>query len=160
MSFQTLVVVFPLVVTLHNAEEALWLPGWSERAGLWKTPVATDVFRFTAAILTVLAFVLTWLSVTSGKQTIWTYLTVGYIIAMLANVLVPHVAASLALRRYTPGVVTAVTLNLPVLSLLAVLALREGYVFGGKAIAYSIVVSGLLLLSVPAMFRWGKTPER
>jgi hypothetical protein len=157
MSFQTLAWAFPLVVTLHNAEEALWLPGWSERAGLWKTPVSAGVFRLAAMILTLLAFVVTVLSVASGRQTVWTYLTFGYMVAMLANVLIPHVAGAIALRRYTPGVVTAVALNLPVLSLLVVLALREGYVSGWKAIAYSIGVTGLLILSIPAMFKGGKS---
>jgi hypothetical protein len=37
-----------------------------------------------------------------------TYLVAGYALAMLLNVLFPHVAASVALRRYTPGVVTGI----------------------------------------------------
>jgi hypothetical protein len=55
-----------------------------------------------------------------------------------------------------PGVVTGVALNLPVLSLLVVMALREGYVSGWKAAAYSVGVAGLLLASIPALFRLGK----
>jgi hypothetical protein len=75
---------------------------------------------------------------------------------MLANVPIPHIAASVALRSYMPGVVTAVALNLPVLSLLVVLALREGYVSGWKAVEYSAGVAALLLLSIPALFKLGK----
>jgi hypothetical protein len=77
-------------------------------------------------------------------------------IAMLANVLIPHIAATVAMRSYMPGVVTGVALNLPVLSLLVVLALRQGYVSGWKAAAYSVVVGGFLLLSIPALFKLGK----
>jgi hypothetical protein len=55
-----------------------------------------------------------------------------------------------------PGVVTAVALNLPVLSLLVVLAIREGYVSGWKAAAYSAVVAGLLIAAIPALFKTGK----
>jgi hypothetical protein len=55
-----------------------------------------------------------------------------------------------------PGVATAVALNLPVLSLLVVLALREGYVSGWKAAAYSAGVAGVLVASIPALFRMGK----
>ena len=43
-----------------------------------------------------------------------------------------------------------------VLSTLAMLALREGYVSGWKAVAYSLIVSGLLLLSIPGLFGLGK----
>jgi len=156
MSFGNLQWLFPIVVTLHNAEEAVWLPDWSKRAGLWHFPVAPGVFRFAAAVLTVLAFLVTWLSARSGKQTVWTYLAFGYMVAMLANVLIPHVAASVALRSYTPGVATAVTLNLPVLSLLVVLALGEGYVSGRKAAAYSVGVTGFLVLSIAALFKSGR----
>lgn len=75
---------------------------------------------------------------------------------MLANVLMPHIAVSVATRSYMPGVATAVALNLPTLSLLVVLALREEYVSGWKAPAYSVGVAGLLLLSIPARFKLGR----
>lgn len=75
---------------------------------------------------------------------------------MLSNVPIPHVAITLARRSYMPGVVTAIALNLPVLSLLVVLAVREGYVSGWKAAGYAVGVSGLLLLSIPVLFKLGK----
>jgi hypothetical protein len=155
MTFGNLEWLFPIVITIHNAEEAIWLPGWSRRAGRWYAPVAPGVFRFAAAVLTVLAFAITWLSARSGQQTFWTYLAFGYMAAMLANVLIPHVAATLVMRRYMPGVATAVALNLPVLSLLVVLALKEGYVSGWRAAEYSVGVTGLLVLSIPVLFKLG-----
>jgi hypothetical protein len=156
MTFGNLQWLFPIVVTLHNAEEAIWFPAWTKQAGRWHSPVAPGVFRFAAAVLTVLAFGITWLSALSGKQTVWTYLTFGYMVAMLVNVLVPHVAVSVAMRRYMPGLATGVTLNLPALSLLVVLALTQGYVSGWKAAAYPVGVASLLLLSIPALFKLGK----
>ena len=156
MSFQNLLWLFPIVVTLHNAEEAIWLPGWSKRAVLWRSPVTPGSFRFVVALLTVLAFAVTWLSYSSGKQSVWTYLAFGYMAATLANVLIPHLALTVALRSYMPGVVTAVALNLPVLSLLVALALRQGYVSGWKAAAYAVFVAGVGLLSIPALFKLGK----
>jgi hypothetical protein len=55
-----------------------------------------------------------------------------------------------------PGLATAVALNLPVLSLLVVLALKEGYVSGWKAVAYSVIVAGLGTLSIPVLFKLGR----
>jgi hypothetical protein len=156
MSFQSLQWLFPVVVTLHNAEEAAWFPDWSKRAKHWFVPVEPGVFRFTAATLTALAFAVTWLSVRSGKQTFWTYLFFGYLTAMLVNALIPHVAVTLAERRYMPGVATAVFLNLPVLSMLSVSALKEGYVSGWKSAAYGAGVGGILLLSIRTLFKLGK----
>jgi hypothetical protein len=157
MSFRNLEWLFPIVITLHNAEEAIWLPRWSKRAGRWHDPVAPGVFRFAVVILTLLAYIVTDLSIRTGKETVWTYLFFGYMAAMLANVLIPHIAASIAMRSYMPGLATGVALNLPVLSLLMVLALRQGYVSGWKAVTYSAGVAGLLLLSIPALFKLGKT---
>jgi len=156
LSFRNLLWLFPIVVTLHNAEEAIWLPGWSKRAVLWHRPVTPGSFRFTAAVLTVMAIALTWLSAVSGKQTVWTYLVFGCMVIALANVLIPHVALTVVLRSYMPGVATAVTLNLPVLSLLVVLALREGYVSFWKAAVYSVGVAGLLIAAIPALFKMGR----
>ena len=157
MNFQSLEWLFPIVVTLHNVEEAIWLPGWSKRTVLWHSPVTPGSFRFTVAVLTVLAFAVTWLSAESGKQSVWTYMTFGYMVAVLANVLIPHIALTVALRGYMPGVATAVLLNLPALSLLVVLALREGYVSGWKAVAFCVSVSGVLVASIPALFKLGKS---
>ena len=156
MRFQNLLWLFPLAISLHNLEEAIWLPEWSRRAGRWHAPVVPGVFRFAVTILTAVALVLAWLSFRSGRQSIWTYMAFGYMVAMLLNVLIPHLAATVALRRYMPGLATALALNLPVLSLLAILALRENYVSGWKAIEYSLGMTVLLLLSIPVLFRLGK----
>jgi hypothetical protein len=156
MSFQRLLWFFPIAVTLHNAEEAIWFPDWTKRVRRWPAPVAPGVFRFAAAVFTIMAFAVTWLSARSGKQTVWTYLAFGYMVAMLANALIPHIALTLALRRYMPGVATAVLLNIPVMSLLVMAAIREGYVSGSKAVVYSIGVSGVLLLSIPTLFKLGR----
>ena len=155
MSFQNLIWLFPIVITLHNTEEAIWFPAWSKRASRWHAPVAPGVFCFGAATLTALAFAVTGLSARSGRETIWTYLAFGYMVAMLANVLVPHIAVTVATRRYMPGVATGVALNLPVLSLLVTLALREGYVSGWRAAVYAAAVSAFLLASIPALFKLG-----
>ncbi|MGA3008688.1 MAG: HXXEE domain-containing protein [Terracidiphilus sp.] len=157
MSFGNLQWLFPIVVALHNAEEAIWLPAWSKRTGSMFARVEPCVFRFAVTVLTVLAFAITWLSAESGKQTVWTYLVFGSMVVTMANVLIPHIAISIVRRSYMPGVATAVILNLPVLSLLVVMALREEYVSGWKAAAYSVGVAGLLLASIPALFKLGKT---
>jgi hypothetical protein len=59
MSFGNLQWLFPIVITLHNAEEAAWLPHWSNQAGRWHFPVKKSVFRFAEVVLTVLAFAVT-----------------------------------------------------------------------------------------------------
>ena len=152
ISFQKLQWLFPIAVTLHNSEEALWLPAWWVRhASELPLHPAAAAFRSALAALTVAAFVVTYLSARKGKQSVWAYLMFGYIVAMLANVFVPHIPASLVFRSYTPGVVTAVLINLPVMSFLSVQALREGWVSGRKAVAFGVVVPLAIASLIPIL---------
>jgi hypothetical protein len=156
MSFQSLQWLFPIAVTLHNGEEALWFPDWSRKAARWPAPVELGVFGFAVAVFTLLAFVVTWLSVRSGKQTLWTYLFFGYMAAVLANAFIPHIAVSAATRSYMPGVATATLVNFPVLSLMIWLAFKEEFVSGWKAAGYSSCVACILLVSIPLLFKLGR----
>jgi hypothetical protein len=78
--------------------------------------------------MTLVAMISAWLATVQGRASLGAYLVTGYALAMLLNVLFPHVVASLALRRYMPGTATAVLLNLPVTIGLLLRAFREGYV--------------------------------
>lgn len=156
MSFRYLQLLFPVLVGLHNAEEAIRIPKWSRRSGIWFGGNQPGVFRFAVIVFTALAFVVTVLSVFAGRMTLWADLTFGYIVGVLFNALMPHIAVSIARRTLMPGVITAATLNLPILSLLAALALKQGYVSRSDAILYSILVPLVLLLLIPLLFRLGK----
>jgi hypothetical protein len=157
MTFRTLQLLFPVLVALHNAEEAIGMPRWARRSGPWFGGVEPTVFRFAMVVFTVLAFVVTVLSVVSGRMTFWGNVTFGYIVAMLFNALVPHIAVSVVRRTLMPGVITAAALNLPILSFLAVLALQQGYVSNHDALVFSIAVSLLLALMIPLLFKLGKS---
>ncbi len=152
MTFRKLQWAFPIAVTLHNAEEAIWMPGW-------KAPLLEDIvgrppgaaeIRSALVVFTVAALAVTCLSARRGPESVWAYLTFGYIIAMLANVFIPHVPAAIVFRGYAPGVVTAVLINLPVMSLLAIRMLREGWVKGWKAAAFGagvpLVLGGVIVM--------------
>jgi hypothetical protein len=91
-------------------------------------------------VLTVAAFVVTYLSARKGKESVWAYLMFGCIITMLANVFIPHIPASLRFRSYTPGLATAVLINLPVMGFLSIRAVREGWVSGQKAVVFGLTV--------------------
>jgi len=142
MTFERLLWLFPIALTLHNAEEAIWMPSWQVRhAGqLPIHPPGAVQIRVLLVLLTVAAYAVTWLSVRRGPGSVWVYLTFGYIVAVLVNVLVPHVPAAIAFRGYAPGVVTAVLINLPLMSVLIVGAVRERWVSGWKAVGFGVGV--------------------
>lgn len=98
------------------------------------------------------AYVVTFLSARHGRESIWTYLLFGYIVAMLVNVFVPHVPAAFVFRSYAPGLVTAVAVNLPVMTFLLIRALRDGYVSGLKAVMFAVAVPVGIAGSIPLLF--------
>jgi hypothetical protein len=153
--------LFPVAVTLHNLEESIWMPGWvAEHSQQLPYVAGPAEFRFAAAVLTVAAYIITWLSVIHGRESLWTYLWFGYVVTMLANVLVPHVPATFIFRSYTPGLVSAVLVNLPVMTFLLVHALRDGYVSGRKALLFAVVAPFGIVATVPILFAVGKLADR
>jgi hypothetical protein len=152
-AFRKALWMFPIAATLHNAEEALYMPAWVS-AHSQQLPVHPSALtiRIGLLVVTLAAWVVSCLSRRKGEQTIWAYLLFGGAVAMLANVFVPHLPATLVFRQYTPGVVTAVLLNLPAMSVLLWLALRDGWVSGMKAMSYALSVPLVLAVSIWVVF--------
>jgi len=152
MSFEKLQWLFPIAVTLHNGEEAIWMPRWDVQhaAQLPLHPPGALKIRIALLLFTAAAFAITALSQRKGKESIWAYLLFGSIVTLLVNVAVPHVPAALIFRGYAPGVVTAVLINLPLMTYLAMRAVRDDWVRGAKAVAFAVGVP-LFLAAVVAL---------
>ena len=156
MSFPVLAWMFVVAIAIHNTEEAIWLPAWSRHAGRWRISVGAREFRLALLVLTILAAVAVVLTIAQGKQSPGAYLLCGYALAMLVNVAVPHLLATLSMRRYAPGTATAVILNLPATWMLLRTALAEGWVDGGTFTWVGPLVALGIAASVPALFRLGR----
>ncbi|GAB3784153.1 HXXEE domain-containing protein [Dyella agri] len=111
MSLSLLGWLFALGVVAHNAEEAWLLPGWSKRPARWR--VNPRMFHLGALVLSLLAMLAAWLAEVGGRHSFGAYLLAGYALAMVLNVLAPHLVACLVARSYAPGTATALLLNLP-----------------------------------------------
>ncbi len=155
MRLEKAIWMFPIALTLHNLEEAIWLPAWSQRAGFWKSPVGATEFRVAAALLTILGCGVTYWSMRAGAQTIGTYTMAGFVFAMLLNV-VYHVAATLARLEYAPGVVTALLVNAPVMSYLLLRLFRERWVSWPKAALALTLIPVAIALLIPVLFWVGR----
>ena len=155
MTFRSLQLLFPVLVALHNAEEAILLPRWKHRCGPWFGKVEPRVFRFAAAVFTGLALGITLLSVWAGPRTLWGNATFGYMAAILINSVFPHITVSIAKRTWMPGVFTAAALNVPVLAYLGYLALREGYVSVQDAFVSAVALPLGLLAIMPVVCHLG-----
>lgn len=148
--FASLSLLFAAAVTVHNLEEAIWLPGWSKHAGRYHVPVTARQFRFAVLALTLLAWaVVGWSALGSSFAD---YLVSGYALAMLVNVVFPHLAATFAMRRYAPGTVTAVLFNLPVTALLLQQGFAEERLEPNTFLWAGPLVAIVIAISIPVLF--------
>ncbi len=107
-------------VLLHNLEEGATYALTRDRAGalvrgLWpgaELPAPAAFQAALAALTVAVGALLLWAARTPRDEAGWTAMRVIALV-LLANVLIPHVPAAVALGGYAPGVVTAVAINLP-----------------------------------------------
>lgn len=148
--------LFSLAVSLHNLEEALGIPTYAQHFKPWQS-VGPTPFRFTLVVLTDLAFVTSYASQTGGPRSVGAYLHAGYMLAMLLNAFILHLAVSWAQRRLMPGTVTAVVFILPITLTGIINGLRSGRLEPLPFALYGIGVTAALLVSIPPLFRLGAT---
>jgi hypothetical protein len=124
--FSRLQWLFPVALTLHNLEEYFWMPGFWQKQGLhiW---VTAGEFRAFLIGLTLFGFLVTYWSVHGGKRTASAYLFVALVLTMLLNAFW-HLGVTFWFRSYTPGIVTALFINLPINIYLLGRAIREQFI--------------------------------
>jgi hypothetical protein len=160
MTVPILAWAFALAVAIHNLEEAIWLPAWSQSAGRWHRAVSGREFRFAVTVLSILAVLCALLANMQGPQSLGAYAVSGYALTMLLNVLFPHLIATLALRRYVPGTATALLLNLPVTAALLHAAIVDGWIDLDRFLITGPVIVVLIVASIPPLFWMGQRTRR
>ncbi len=122
LTFTQLLWLIPVVLTLHNIEEALTMPRWvMANLSLIKEslPISIDLqftpaqLLFSLLIATVVPIVVTMVCINGEPRSRKLYLLFLLQAIVLLNVFIPHIAASIRMGQYNPGVITAVCFNLP-----------------------------------------------
>ena len=132
MSRKGLLWLVPVFVTIHNLEEALFMPAFLQArnssipAGLRSLlpPITYQQFLVALIIMTSMPYLIAWLGNLERERSGGAYLLLGLQVVMLYNVLA-HIVMAAAMGGYAPGVVTALIINLPFSLYLLPRALRE-----------------------------------
>ena len=150
-------IFFCLAITLHNVEEALWLPEWSQSGSSFQQPVTANEFHFAVFIITVFDYVMSFLYVRFPKINLLKWAFIGFLGSMVFNAIFPHLLATIVMKTYAPGVVTGILLNIPINTII-LYKLYKSNVVTKKEIVISTVVVGILLLAmIPVLFAVGGT---
>lgn len=104
----------PTFLAIHNIEEAPGMERWSRRLPL-KLPftITTRQFIIAVTFLTLAGFVVTYFGVEIVASQTGYIIVLGIQAIMLFNAFVPHIAATIRFRTYSPGILTAVLITLP-----------------------------------------------
>ncbi|HEY3474569.1 MAG TPA: HXXEE domain-containing protein [Anaerolineales bacterium] len=112
--FDRLLWLVPIFLTIHNLEEAPFMEGWYKRLPM-KLPlrITTRQFVIAVTLITVAGFIVTYLGVEYLANQTGYLLVLGIQAILFFNTFIPHIAATIRFRMYSPGIITAALLVLP-----------------------------------------------
>ena len=148
----------PSAIALHNLEEALWLPAWSEaRTG---RPIGEFAFRFAVVILTAVSIAIAIFAQLGGHSSLGFYLLAACALGQSINIFVPHLAATIATRTYAPGLASGLIFVLPAsgVFLINFFSIPD---FGlRRFLIVSAIFIPLMVLSIPVLLGAGQMIEK
>lgn len=161
LSFRQMIWLAPLLLALHNLEEALtWKRFATELApqlGANRDAMAAlgSVIYLALLAVTLLPFVVAWAAWKSEKQRWGAYAIVMLQAMVLANAVAPHITSFFVYRTYMPGLLTAALVNLPFSVYFLRAAFAEGWVprkggaiaVGVAAVLYPVIIGAIFWIS-------------
>lgn len=150
-----LVALFCFAITLHNMEEAVWLPKWSQQASKFHKPVTPSEFHFAVFVITMLAYLSAFYFFYNQTSELAKWFFIGFLGSMIVNAIFPHLIATILMKKYAPGLLTGLFLNIPINSFIIVQIFQKSYFTWKELIISTIVVGTLLLSLIPLLFKVG-----
>jgi hypothetical protein len=148
--------LFLMGFTLHNLEESVWLPEWSKHVKAFHEPVKRNQFIFAVIVITMIGYLVTFVNILFDQPgNISNYLYLGFIGMMGLNSIFPHLVATFILKKYAPGLLTGILLNLPISCFIIIHYIQKG-VNIYYLILSIVIVTGLILFSLKYLSKLGE----
>ena len=130
--------LLPFAFLLHNAEEVLaFAKGYTNI----EPPFTIGQFAVATLLFTTLGFVVVFAkSVYNNPR--YCYIIAGFAGMLFLNSFFPHLILTLVTRSYSPGVLTAMCLQMP-LSFMVLYNLNRQEIMQGKTLVLSAIAGGL-----------------
>lgn len=150
------VIFFCLAITLHNMEEALWLPAWSQQASRFQKPVTSNEFHFAVLVITILAYLSSFSYLIMPELNLSKWIFAGFLGSMIFNAIFPHLISTILMKKYAPGLATGLFLNIPINSVILYQMFAENTI-GWRGLFISTIAVGISLLAcIPLLFKAGR----
>ncbi|WP_368652773.1 HXXEE domain-containing protein [Ornithinibacillus sp. 4-3] len=141
--------LFCLSITIHNKEEALFLPAWT----ISNSPItiSSTTFLITVTIITIIGYGTAIYYVFQPGATI-KYIFIGYVGAMWINAFLPHILFSLLSLSYMPGTISAVLILIPIHTYIIGKFIYVDKIPFNKIIYASTTCGGVLICLIAFLF--------
>ncbi len=146
-------IIFMLCLTLHNAEEALYLTDWQNTVLSKHNNLSNKHhFIFAALGITILGYLAAGLHILIPNNQYLEYAFIGFVGAMLVNAVIPHLFLAVRYKCYCPGMFTGCLLVIP-LHLIILHNAANSHIKTGEIVFSTLIVGAILLVSIPC-FKW------
>lgn len=150
-----LILFFCFAITLHNIEEAIWLPKWSQQPSRFQKPVTSSEFHFAVIFITILAYLSAFSFLYTPESDVAKWIFIGFLGSMIINAIFPHLLATVLMKKYAPGLLTGLLLNLPVNSFIIYHMFSNHLIVWKELILSTFAVGMILLALIPFLFKAG-----
>jgi hypothetical protein len=118
--------------------------------------VGTDEFRFGVLVVTLLGYWATFLFLAFGAgSSLIRYVYFGFLLMMAMNAVFPHLVATIALKKYAPGTITGLLLNLPLALYIVFVEYREALSDYRLLVSFALLTL-VILISLKPLFALGR----
>jgi hypothetical protein len=142
------ILLLPFAFALHNLEEALTIAKWSiSNPNFYKAPVSTKQFLIAVILFTILGFLVTFSKRLYFAERYYYFVITGFAGMIMMNVIFPHLLGGIYLKKYTPGLITGLVINLPLTIYILMSLIKTNKVKIKQMILFTITgcVSGSIL---------------
>jgi hypothetical protein len=144
MELKTLIILLPFAFTIHNIEEVFGMEKWSNSIPSYiHKPVTIKQFGIAVLIFSILGFVISFTKGVYSTEEYYYLIIAGFAGMILINVFIPYLLATIYLRKYSPGIITGLVMNLPV-TVLILVSLNQSHILSIKQIVTSTIIGGII----------------
>ena len=114
-----LISILPFAFALHNIEEVFGMEKWTKSIPSFiHQPVTTRQFAIAVGLFTLLGFVIILTKNYYQTEMQYLYMVSGFAGMLFLNVFIPHLIATIYLKKYAPGAITGLLINLPLTTII------------------------------------------
>lgn len=150
-----LVLLFCFAITIHNIEEVIWLPNWSQQSLKFQKPVTSSEFHFAVIFITVLAYLAAFSCLYMPESDFAKWIFIGFLGSMIFNAIFPHLIATVFMKKYAPGLLTGLLLNVPINSFIIYQMFLNDFIKWKELFISTFLVGPMILALIPFLFRIG-----